>query len=282
MNFFILKNVKKAKLSLCLTFVITVFFQNMFAQTLQVIDSMQVMYQQISIDGYANLYLTNDKGAIFGYDSLLKPLNLEYSPEKIASITLLESRNPLRMFVFYREFQEYTLLDRFLTVKQVAKLPIEKIGFARLATPSADNHLWILDDNDFSLKKFDLQTETVSFNTPLDLLLGNGNYDIVFMTEYQNQLFLVDKYAGILIFDNMGNFRRKIIAENLSYISFEGEMLWFTDNNSIFSENIYKTNSATVIALPNCYQNQITRIIKAKNFIWGFANNKIIIFRSKM
>jgi hypothetical protein len=279
MNFFILKNAKKAKLSLLLTFAITVFSQNMFAQTLQVIDSMQVAYQQISIDNYANLYLTNDKGAIFGYDSLLKPLSIEYSPEKIASVALLEARNALRMFVFYREFQEYALLDRFLTVKQVSPLPTEKIGFARLATPSADNHLWILDDNDFSLKKLDLQTETVSFSTPLDLLLGNSNYDIVFMTEYQNQLFLVDKYAGILIFDNMGNFRRKIIAQNLSYISFEGEMLWFTDGKSIFSENIYKTNSTTKIALPNYYQTQITRIIKAKNFIWGFANNQVFVFR---
>jgi hypothetical protein len=236
--------------------------------------------EHVSLDNYQNIYVTNSKGLILRYDTLLQKIGTNYSPEKNAAISLLEARNPLRIFAFYRDFQEYALLDRFLTVVNITKFNEQatgqEIGFARLAAPSSDNQLWVLDDSDFSLKKFDTQNEKTIFKTPLDLLLGTSNYDMVFLTEYQNQVFLVDKNSGILIFDNMGNFRRKIAIKNLNHICFDNYWICFTDGYQIIKEHLYQEETQK-ITLPIQYQQVTKKILVIKNKVLLFLGTKIIV-----
>jgi hypothetical protein len=253
---------------------------NVFSQTLNIIDSLVIENEHVSLDNYQNIYVTNSKGLILRYDTLLQKIGTNYSPEKNAAISLLEARNPLRIFAFYRDFQEYALLDRFLTVVNIAKFNEQatgqEIGFARLAAPSSDNQLWVLDDSDFSLKKFDTQNEKTIFKTPLDLLLGTSNYDMVFLTEYQNQVFLVDKNSGILIFDNMGNFRRKIAIKNLNHICFDNYWICFTDGYQIIKEHLYQEETQK-ITLPIQYQQVTKKILVIKNKVLLFLGTKIIV-----
>ncbi len=249
-----------------------------FSQTIKVIDSLLVEHQQISVDSYKNLYLSNSKGLILKYDSLLQAIYTNYSPEKNAEITLLDARNPLRIFAFYREFQEYTLLDRFLTTVRTVIIPNAQIGFARLAAPSSDNQLWVFDEGDFTLKKLDIQTENIILKTSLDLLLPLSNYNMVFLTEYQNQVFMVDKSSGILIFDNMGNFRRKIAVLNASFLSFDNEFVWFTDGFQIIKEHLYKEQS-TKIPFPKFYQQKINKIMCLGDKLLGSLEGKIVLIK---
>jgi hypothetical protein len=266
---FMLKNLLNIILFSCFPFLC-------FSQTLKIIDSLLIEHQQISVDNYRNLYLSNSKGIILKYDSLLQKINYNYSPEKNAEITLLEARNSLRIFAFYREFQEYILLDRFLTHIRTAIIPNQEIGFARLAAPSADNQLWIFDDSDFTLKKLDIQSEKVILKTPLDLLLQLSNYNMVFLTEYQNQVFMVDKYSGILIFDNMGNFRRKIAVLNANFLSFDNEFVWFTDGYQLIKEDLYKEQQLK-IELPKNYQQKVNKIVVVENYVILSLEGKIVL-----
>ncbi len=249
---------------------------------LQVIDSIEIENEQVTIDSYHNFYVSNFSGTIFRFDSTLssanKTSNLVFSPEKNASASLLDARNPLRLFVFYREFQEYLQLDRFLTIVKTSNLSTQQLGFVRLAAPTGDNMLWILDDADFSLKKYDQQSEVVIFKTPLDLLLETTNYDLCFMAEYQNQVFLVDRNSGILIFDNMGNFLRKIMIKGVVYCNFKDESICFTDSYKIFIQNIY-TNQQQIISLPTHIEGKIKRVLLLPTKILLFAGNKIYTAR---
>jgi hypothetical protein len=249
-------------------------------QALQIIDSVEIENEQVTIDSYHNFYVSNFSGTIFRFDSTLssvnKTSNLVFSPEKNAAASLLDARNPLRLFVFYREFQEYLQLDRFLTPVKTSNLNTQQLGFVRLAAPTGDNMLWILDDADFSLKKYDQQSEVVIFKTPLDLLLGTTNYDLRFMVEYQNQVFLVDKNSGILVFDNMGNFLRKIMIQGAIYCNFQHESICFTDSYKIFIQNIYTTQQQ-IIALPTHIQGKVKRVLLLPTKILLFAGNKVYI-----
>jgi hypothetical protein len=245
------------------------------AQQIKCIDSLQIETQQISVDTYQNIYFSNSKGLIFRCDSLLQIISTTYSPEKNTNFSLVEARNPLQIFAYSIDFQEYSLIDRFLTLLKTSPLPSQEVGFARLVAPSSDNQIWLIDDADFSLKKIDMQTEKVILKTPLDLLLGNLQYDMVFLTEYQNQLFVVDKNSGILIFDNMGNFRRKIICKNVTYLCFQDEFVWFTDTYQISKEHLYKDYTKK-INLPANYQNKVKKILFLANQLFLFTNKQII------
>ena len=247
-----------------------------FAQPFRVLDSVEVAHETISVDSYGNVYVTTSRGVILRYDSLLQLLPTNYSPEKNIAISLLEARNSLRIVAFCRDNQEYTFVDRFLTSIETATFSEQEVGFARLVAPALDNQLWVLDDTDFSLKKYAMQQEKTVIKTSLDLLVGVGSYDFVFLTEYQNQVFLVDKTNGILVFDNMGTFRRKLPIKNATYLSFDWETAWFTDGYELIGEHLYKEETKR-IPLPLQYQKITKKVILLGTKCYLFTGTKIIL-----
>jgi WD40 repeat protein len=228
---------------------------------------------KVSADRYFNIYVVDNKENIQKYDPQGNFL-LTFSPSKQGEISLLESWNSIRIFAFYRDFQEFVLLDRFLVPQPNYKIDQNVIGFARMATISADNQLWVIDDEDFSLKKYDLDQQKVSINTPLELVLKAKDYHINFMREYQNLLFVNDKNSGILVFDNMGNYKKKIALSDVSHFSFINDELYYLKDNKIMFFNVY-TFAERSISLPIGYN--ITNVIVSPEFTYLFSGINLLI-----
>jgi hypothetical protein len=203
---------------------------------------------KISVDRYGNLYVSDLKGNIQRFDKNGKKESV-YSPQKIAKISLVEAWNTVKIFVFYKDLQEYVLLDRFMAGTPNIKFDMNSVGFARCATFSTDNSIWLVDDVDFSLKRVDINTQKVLTSNPLQLVLPNQDYEISFMREYQNMLFVVDKLSGVLVFDNLGNFKKKLRISNLDFISFNGNSMYFIQDNQLVLFDLY-TAEESKYALP--------------------------------
>lgn len=193
---------------------------------------------EVSIDRYGLFYIADDDGNIYKYDTL-GVLQLTYSPSRKADVTLIEAWRNVNIFVFYRSLQEFVLLDRFLSQSPNEPISATGIGYARLATFSYDNNIWLIDETDFSLKKYNVSYSKVDLNTPLDLLLDPSLYDLNFMREYQNLVFVNDKNSGILIFDNMGNYKTKIPVKGLSDIGLYNDEVYFQEGDKVKFINIY-------------------------------------------
>ncbi|MDJ1470017.1 hypothetical protein QNI19_00675 [Cytophagaceae bacterium DM2B3-1] len=206
----------------------------------------------VSVDKYDRLITADEKGNITAYDTLGNAL-YSYSPAVVGDVSMLEAWRSMQILVFYRDLQQYVQLDRFLTplpgYNQPARLQTEEIGFARVMTLAYDDQLWIFDDTDFSLKKYDLQRQKVEMNSPLNLILKTQDYQITWIREYQNQLFVADRNSGILVFDNLGNYRKALPFKGLTYFQFLGEELYFTDKETLYFFNIY-SHSQRSIKLP--------------------------------
>ncbi|MBC7390477.1 MAG: hypothetical protein H7329_14780 [Opitutaceae bacterium] len=199
---------------------------------------------KVSQDSYGNLYFSDLKGNINKYDSLGNYL-INYSPQKLGTVSLLEAWNTIRIFVFYRDFQEYTILERFLGPMPGNPLNQEQIGFARQATLASDFNLWVIDETDFALKKYDRQFNKVVNKTSLDLLLDVREYDISFLREYQNNLYINDRNTGVLVFDAFGSYKKKIPFKGIDFFSFHENDLFYLQNDTVrffdlylFTENI--------------------------------------------
>lgn len=199
-----------------------------------------------SIDRYFNFYIADNKGNLFKFDSLGNEV-AKFSPPKKADITLVEAWRAVNVFVFYRQLQEYNFLDRFLT-SSTPNFKFangfdnndEGIGFARLATVAYDNNLWIFDDTDFSLKKYDTQINQITIKTSLDLILDPKFYDLTLIREYQNLLFINDKNSGILVFDNMGNYKHKLEFKDVNYFNFIDNYIYFLQKDKMVIVDLYK------------------------------------------
>lgn len=193
----------------------------------------------ISLTRQGQLLVSDLESNLFLIDSTGKVL-YQYSPRRPAKIHLLEGWNGLRPFAFYRDFQEFVLLDRFLLADNANALDPEKIGYARLVAPGADGNLWVLDESNFQLRKIDVRNQTTISSTPLDLILSARSYDIRFMREYQNQLYLCDMKGPVLLFDQMGNFKKRLPLKNCEWIGFEGEEVYAVDKDTLTFFHPYK------------------------------------------
>ena len=200
-----------------------------------------------SLDRKGALFLAEHPGVVNKY-SKDGELELTYSPPRISKIGLIEAWSTLDVLVFYSGFQSVSILNRFLV--PITEVSLEdKIGFARLATISNESNLWVIDDSDFSLKLLDLQLDQTTISTPFNQILDPVDYDITYLREYQNQLFILDKNSGILIFDNLGNHLRTIEVSGLDFIGFLNDELYYSDSLNLKIKNIY-TEEERSIPLP--------------------------------
>jgi hypothetical protein len=251
-------------------------YQNLCAQNLKLQKSLATHpAMTISLDKKQSFFLADARGNIYKYDSTGKE-QLNFSPTKLADITLLEAWQTMRVFVFYRDLQEFLLLDRFLN--PVAQYPInqEVIGFAHLSTLSADNSIWVLDNRDFSLKKYDPKNDILLVHTSLDLILNSQNYEINFMREYQNLLIINDKISGILIFDNLGNYKKTLPYTQLNYLSILEDEICFLQNNELIFFDLYKLTERKVV-LPATEKWRFA--LQLGNYVVTVGENKIYYWR---
>lgn len=186
----------------------------------------------ISLSSTGQILACDKRSNLVWFDSTGKRL-YHFSPRRPALVHLLEAWNGLRPFAYYRDFQEFIVLDRFLLADESNRLDPETIGFCRLAAPAADGNLWIIDERTFDLKKLDLKTQKVLYTTPLNLILPAQNYDLSFMREYQNNLYLADGKGALLMFDQMGNFKRKLPLRNVKWFSFEKDECYTLSSDSL-------------------------------------------------
>ena len=203
--------------------------------------------EAVSIDKLGKVYIADKQGNINRY---LPNGSLDdtFSSPKQGHIGLIEAWNPLKTFVFYDDLQEYTFLNRFLTASESFPL-YELSDFNSLATISYDNNLWIIDMVDYSLKKYDLNYRQFTITTNFDLLLNPDDYDITFIKEYQNLVFISDRNSGIYIFDNLGNYLRQISTQSVEYFNFEDNSIYYLSEGSLVTTDIYTLKSKTS-ALP--------------------------------
>ncbi|NJO03597.1 MAG: hypothetical protein HC880_19655 [Bacteroidia bacterium] len=217
--------------------------QPMVAQSLKLLHKVPIgKPTAISVDKRRLLYISDEQGNVYQYDTTGQRL-LNFSPPRPRDVSLLEAWQSLRIFLFYREYQEYTLLDRFLTppaTQAAYQFNPEQIGFAQVATMAADNNLWVLDNRDFSLKKYDPIREMTLVHTALDLVLDPSNYDINFIREYQNILLINDRQQGILLFDNLGNYQRTLPYPNLNYLGVTQNALCFLQGTNLCFYDLYQ------------------------------------------
>lgn len=196
----------------------------------------------VSIDRTDHIYLAGEKGNVYKYDETGELL-LTYSPQKPGRIKSMEAWSTLNVFIFYEGLQEFSFLDRFLT-----HISTQRFGsdiYARLATSSSDNNLWIFDDQDYSLKKINLNYFEPQIMTPLSNII-NKDFTGRKLKEYQNFLFLSDENTGVYVFDNLGNYIKLLPFTSASFFNFHKTELYFLNNSRLEFYDLYSAETRSV------------------------------------
>lgn len=199
-------------------------------------------------DHLANVY-TIEGDRFIKYDAQLRSLK-EFSNKNFGDITSADVTNPLRILLYYREFGRIVFLDNTLS-QNGEPLALEKIGYplATLAASSYDNGLWIYDQPNFELLRFDNNLNLTSRTGNLSQILGL-ELQPDFLLEKDNRVFLNNPATGILVFDVFGTYMKteaifrlhtfQVMDDNIVYFS-EGHLTMLnikTEETSVYEEPV--------------------------------------------
>lgn len=189
-------------------------------------------------DNLGNAYLANE-------DELLKyqpsgRFFARYSNLKLGSITSVDATNPLRLLLYYRDFQQIVFLDNQLS-KNSEAVSLEQLGFEQtdLVCAAANNGFWIYNKQNNELLRFDDGLKKVSSTGNLKQVL-KSDLSPNFMLEHNGYLFLNCPATGIYVFDIFGAFSRLIAIKSL--VQFQvGENIIYYQRDSVFCSYNFKS-----------------------------------------
>lgn len=199
----------------------------------------------VSTDRNGNIYLLDQKRNIVQLDSLGKLINV-FSPPVRGRIATIDAWNPMKILAFYQDRQQLLLLDRFMRpISSTTLSEFDFSGTVRAAALSSDDGFWLFNETDFSLNKLSTQLRKITSDTPLNLILDKDRFDVRMIREYQNMVYMLDYNGGIYVFDNLGNYKKKLLHQGLSYIGFRNNELYFVKDNKLHFLNLYTTKLTT-------------------------------------
>jgi len=214
------------------------------AQELILFRTLPISARYLTTDGVGNIYVVLPDNTIVRYDENGDSTG-NYKSVINGSIGQVDATNPLRILVFYPDYNKLVLLDKMLTpISEVAIQHIAPSG-TRVVASAADGAIWMYDGFQAQLKKIDITLQKVISSNDLrqelqTVLTPN------FMVEYNRQVYMSDTAKGIYIFDRFGNFVQSIPLQGIYYFQPMGSHIVYLKNDTLFAWDMEKIKSATL------------------------------------
>lgn len=184
----------------------------------------------VSVDRLGDLFVVFKNGTIKKYDANGKELAVL---KKATLPTLIEPWYHPKIFVYDRLKQQTIDYDHNLESPQVGKIDPAIAVNPFLVCPTNDNKLLVLDEGDWSIKKANPTTSKVLLEFTIDTT-GMSTPVFSYLREYQSLIFLLDKFSGIFIFNNLGKKVNHIKCTTQNFGFYGEELFYLVDDRVIF------------------------------------------------
>lgn len=178
---------------------------------------------KFAADQLGNIYIINGQN-IQKYNSNLQKI-ADYSNVYLGNISFIDVSDPLRILLYYREFNQVVWLDNyFQEIRSPVRLDDLGIEQAVLLCSSSLNGFWVFNQLNNQLQYFDMNLNKIHESISLNPLIGEMRP--IAMTEKNRMVYLNFPGTGILTFDQFGTYSRTLPV--------------FPDNNfQVTDESIY-------------------------------------------
>lgn len=208
---------------------------------------------------------------LFKKSKEIKSLDIGYSNFQLGNITSVNTFNPLKINIFYRDFNTVLILDNRLA--EIFKIDFNsQSNYKNVShiTTGSDNTIWVFNQNTQQIELFDYKTNTTRAktlpiqNVVLDLK-SNFNYCWV-LTEKQ-----------LYMYDYFGNLIKKIKNHGFTSIIIDNENIVLKKENVLF---YLRKNSEIIIPIniPNLLINQF---FVTNETLYIYHNEKLQQFQLK-
>ena len=217
----------------CLTTVL--LCTNVAKAQLKQIARIDTVAKTVYADNFDNIYLVSAKDELLKYDNAGK-LRWRYSNNRFGKLHSVDVSDPLRVVLFYADFQQVVVLNNNLN--EITSYSFAKDGnlLVSVIASANNNSLWIFDRAQNMLIKLSSNfTEDIRsanlyqlFDTVIDpkKLVASDQY-----------VFLQQKNNGILQFDRFGGFVRELPIDSLSDFNITSNIIAYVKNDKLVKYN---------------------------------------------
>lgn len=169
-----------------------------------------------------------------------------YEEFKYGKIGMIDVTNPMKILVYYPDFQTVITLDKFLSPLSTYKF--FDLGYQNVAAvgSSTDGKLWFYDNVDFKLKKIDETGKIFRESQPLNLLIEETPSPN-FILERDNAVYINDPLIGILVFDFFGGYKKTIPLKGLKRFQVLQQQIVYFEENELKSYNTVTFDSKSLL-----------------------------------
>ena len=193
-------------------------------------------------DHLGNLYLVHDQELLKYLPS--GKLFARYSNLKRGPITSVDATNPLKIVVYYNDFQNIVFLDNQLS-ENSEMVDLTSIGYEQtaLVCAGANNSFWLYSKQNNELVRFNEQSKKLVSTGNLKPILQKDIHPD-YMLEHNGFLYLNSPNDGIFVFDIFGTFNKLLPLKQLHYFQVQETQLMYANDSSLCSYNplTFETN----------------------------------------
>ncbi len=229
-------------------FLLIPFF--IFQWNFTLIKKFSVKTDHFYTDQLKNLYMVSGSKLI-KYD-FQHNNTLEYQDLLSGNITLADVSDPMRLLVYYSQFNKLLFLDRFLSPLQPA-IELSDLGheMVPVVCVSKNGGFWLYDEMYDKLFYYDRNLQQKIQSVNIASLTGDEKKP-AFMTEYSNFLYLNVPDQGILIFDQFGGYLKTLEIKNIVDFQIKNNELVYFKNKQLnfYSLNTYNEEKLDLASIP--------------------------------
>lgn len=207
------------------------------------IDSIQSAY----VDRPGDVYVLLKNNSLTKFDQNGKFLNHQNFPEPP---TLFDPRDGSRAFVYVQKLQQCSFYSE--GTRQEYKIEPHYAIDPVLVCSSGDHQLWVVDRSDWSIKRINPAQSNVVAEAWIDQKQFTQAPAFIFLREYQNFLFMIEKNTGILVFNNLGTQIKKIAVTGIDYLGFLGEEVYYKKEGKLIFFDLYDGSTREIPVDPAC------------------------------
>lgn len=201
----------------------------------------------------------------------------EYKNVSLGEISKVDLQNPLKLVLFYDDFNSVVLLDNQLN-------KMTEINFSLNNTPivvsaigmSTQNQLWIFNTLNQQIGLFDyLKNEYKTVSTPLteSIKYYQTDFNTFYWIDKKNNFFSCDIFGKVTSIGKVADFDKFEVISPQQYIFSKVNLLYFKDISKPNSDAVYEIEILEKSFDKFCYKDQILSIFTSKEI----TNYKIVI-----
>ncbi len=228
-------------------------------------------------DHLRNLYLL-DHNQVVKLNKELEKVGV-YSNDLLGRPGYIDVSNPLKILVFYPDFNQLVFLDNFLSPLG-APLNLDDLGIFDVGAicTSEQGGFWVLDDLSDKIVYFDANLNRRHESMVLTQLMGRKGSQLM-MCERNQNLYLGDLEKGILVFDRFGTYNLTLpfdLRDRIFQVT-EKQIIQFNGSklNTMNLSN-YQTRIETIPPVDSIYSCQVQGDV----YFVG-SEREIILYRSE-